>query len=418
MKRRSHDGPTAGVETPIQTETPILILGVDSQSMHHGALGIMRSAGRLGVPVFHIHSGPSAPISRSRYNSGRVSFPSRATAAQRLAILRDFSRDHGRAVLIPVDDVSAMFVEEHLVVLKDDFLFPHQPSGLARALSSKREMHRLCIEHDIPTPTAEFPQSENDVARHAQEAVFPVVAKRIDASLSCAPGAPSVAIARNSSELLDTYRMMESPDAPNVLLQEYIPGTPESIWMLNGYFDDQSECRVAFTGQKIRQSPPHTGATTLGVCRPSVAVEETTKRFMKAVGYRGILDLGYRFDHRDGQYKLLDVNPRIGATFRLFVGSNGMDVLRALYFDLTGQPVPATEQPDGRCWIVEPLDTRSAVTYIREGEITVTQWVRSLRRIDEAAWWSRDDPLPFLAMVVSLLTGRARKRLRRHGVRG
>jgi hypothetical protein len=79
--------------------------------------------------------------------------------------------------------------------------------------------------------------------------------------------------------------------------------------------------------------------------------------------------------------------------------------------------VPATEQPDGRCWIVEPLDTRSAITYIREGEITVTQWVRSLRRIDEAAWWSRDEPLPFLAMAVSLLTGRARKRLRRHGAR-
>ena len=31
---------------------------------------------------------------------------------------------------------------------------------------------------------------------------------------------------------------------------------------------------------------------------------------------------------------------RLGQTFRLFVGENGLDVLRALYLDLTGQPVP------------------------------------------------------------------------------
>ena len=58
---------------------------------------------------------------------------------------------------------------------------------------------------------------------------------------------------------------------------------------------------------------------------------------MKAIGYQGILDIGYRYDRRDGQYKVLDVNPRIGCTFRLFAATNGMDVARALYLDMTGQ---------------------------------------------------------------------------------
>jgi len=38
------------------------------------------------------------------------------------------------------------------------------------------------------------------------------------------------------------------------------------------------------------------------------------------------MDLDYRFDKRDGQYKLLDFNPRIGAQFRLLVDDNGLDV--------------------------------------------------------------------------------------------
>jgi D-aspartate ligase len=391
--------------------TPILILGIDGGSMHHGALGIMRSAGQLGVAVFHAHAGGDTPISRSRYNAGRVRLPEDATSAQRIDALLDFSRSHGRALLIPVDDVSAMFVEEHSEALREAFLFPQQPAGLARSLAGKRDMHELCLRHDVPTPLAMFPSSRADVAAHGAEADFPVVLKRIDASLPCAPAAPSVAIAHSPQELLAAYALMESPQAPNVMLQEYIPGSAESIWMLNGYFDADSECPVAFTGQKIRQAPPRTGATTLGVCRSNPVVESTTRAFMKAVGYRGILDLGYRYDARDGQYKLLDVNPRIGATFRLFVGPDGMDVLRAMYLDLTGQSVPGTSQTEGRRWLVEPLDLRTSLTLMRERELTPGAWARSLRGVQETAWFSRDDYRPTLATGAQLLRGRLRKLL-------
>ncbi|MDP2736014.1 MAG: hypothetical protein Q8P12_07465 [bacterium] len=70
--------------------------------------------------------------------------------------------------------------------------------------------------------------------------------------------------------------------------------------------------------------------------------------FAKAIGYRGVLDIGFRFDHRDGLHKLLDVNPRIGSLFRLFTSDNGMDVVRALYLDLTVQPVIAGQALGGR----------------------------------------------------------------------
>ena len=44
-------------------------------------------------------------------------------------------------------------------------------------------------------------------------------------------------------------------------------------------------------------------------------MEIQTKRLMQAVGYRGPLDIGYRFDARDGKYKLLD---EIRASAQLF----------------------------------------------------------------------------------------------------
>jgi predicted ATP-grasp superfamily ATP-dependent carboligase len=221
-----------------------------------------------------------------------------------------------------------------------------------------------------------------------------------------------VRIVQDGRELREAYRLMESPQAPNVMLQEYVPAGPRAGWMLNGYFDAASECATLFTGVKLRTSPPYAGATTLGVCLSNPPLEETTRRFMKAVGYRGILDIGYRLDSRDGLYKLLDVNPRIGATFRLFVGAGGVDVLRALYLDLTGQGVPSATPPLGRRWIVEPLDPVSSLAYARRGDLTLAAWARSLRGVREGAWFAADDPLPFLALWPTLLGDRLSRRLR------
>ena len=35
---------------------------------------------------------------------------------------------------------------------------------------------------------------------------------------------------------------MEDPDQTNLMLQEYIPGGDDSVWMFNGYSDANSEC--------------------------------------------------------------------------------------------------------------------------------------------------------------------------------
>src|SRR5262245_59251529 len=141
--------------------------------------------------------------------------------------------------------------------------------------------------------------------------------------------------------------------------------------------------------------------TSLGICLPNPVVEAATKTLVKGVGYKGILDIGYRYDSRDGLCKLLDINPRLGATFRLFVADNGMDVVRAEYLHFTGQPVPAGNISTGRKWILENADLRSCIRYYRDGVLTVTDWVRSYRGVEECAWYAPDDMMPFLRMCSS-----------------
>jgi len=331
-----------------------------------------------------------------------------------LEILLNYGARHHGTMLLAVDDAGAMFVDDHGAALAEVFLLPRQPRGLARSLADKREMHRLCVAHDIPTPSATCPESEADVREHAATAAFPVVVKRIDASLPTDSPVSNVLVARDREQLLAACGAIGSRVAPNVMLQEYIPEAPRANWMFNGYFDEHSRCRVAFTGQKLRQAPPDAGATTLGVCRSNPLLVRTTERFMQAVGYRGIVDMDYRLDPRDGRYKLLDVNPRIGSSFRLFVAADGKDVLQAMYLDLTGRSAPTpTEQQEGRRWIVEPQDLQSSIAHMRDGGLKLRDWLGSLRHVDEAAWWTLEDPAPFCAMSTSLLANRARRHIQR-----
>ena len=136
-----------------------------------------------------------------------------------------------------------------------------------------------------------------------------------------------------------------------------------------------------------------------------------------AIGFRGIADLDLRFDPRDAQYKLLDFNPRLGAQFRLFTTGTGVNVARAAYLDLTGQPAEAGEMTRGRRFLVENYDPLGAVGYWRRGELGLGSWVRSLRRVDEVAWLARDDLRPF-GLMCARMAWRGLTRRRQSNARG
>jgi len=385
---------------PIDASTPVLAL-----KAHHGTLGIARSLGRLGVPVHVMHSDLTHPVFSSRYIVRGYAWdfdraPAELTVSQLVGLGHEIG---GKPVLIPTSDDTAELVADHAAELAEVFRFQDNPPEVVRALSNKRALHALARRHGIPTAETTFPESIEEVRRFTETATFPVMLKASDGLRLQARTGKKMVIARSAEALLEWYQRLEDPANPVLMLQEYIPGGDDTIWMFDGYFDQSSDCVFGVTGKKLRQFPVHTGATSLGICLENAPTRDLTCRFMKAIGYRGILDIGFRFDARDGSYRLLDPNPRIGQTFRLFVSREGWDVARLLYLDLTGQPLPQATPVEGRKWIVEDWDLESSLDYRREGTLTVGDYYRSLRGIAEAAWWARDDRAPFWRIARGVL---------------
>jgi predicted ATP-grasp superfamily ATP-dependent carboligase len=259
-------------------------------------------------------------------------------------------------------------------------------------------MQQLASLHGVATAQSVLPRSKDDVERFIETTVFPLMVKETGGGRLRSRLGGGKFIVRTPRELRDLYAQAEDLENPNLIIQEFIPGED---WMFDGYFDVNSQCLFGITGRKIRRFPVNTGVTSLGICEVNETVFETTTAFMRAIGYQGILDIGYRFDRRDGRYKVLDINPRIGCTFRLFTASNGLDVAQALYLDMTGQPVPSACIAHGRKWLVEDFDLFSALRAWRDGALSPKEWLRSLAGVQEAACFALDDPLPFLMMAVA-----------------
>ena len=85
---------------------------------------------------------------------------------------------------------------------------------------------------------------------------------------------------QNERSLLALYNRYEDPFNPTFMLQEYIPGGDDSIWMFNGYFNNKSECLFSITGRKSPNTSLQ-GDDLSGVCLRNDVVAETTKDFMR-----------------------------------------------------------------------------------------------------------------------------------------
>jgi D-aspartate ligase len=378
---------------------PVLVLKTGYYVLHHGGLGIIRSLGMLDVPVFTTVEDRFAPAGLSKYLTGTFVWNNRDLPR---SLLLEGLQIIGRqlkspTVLIPTDDVGAILIAEEALTLQQWFLFPKLRSDIPRSLADKSRLHTLCKQLGVPCPQTISPGTISEVYEFIETAAFPVVVKPSRQWLN-SKLKPS--IVSSPRELLDLYRRSEAQVASNLLIQEYIRDGED--WLFNGYCNATSTCLVGFTGRKLRTFPPQLGCATLSRSVANPVLLRQNEALIEAIPYAGIMDIDYRFDKRDGQYKLLDFNPRIGAQFRLFENSERIDVVRALYNDLTGVSLQKSPQVEGRVFVNEPYDCVVSMRYVSRRELSVKDWWRSFKGAKECAWFRWDDPVPFIMIWIRL----------------
>ena len=147
----------------------------------------------------------------------------------------------------------------------------------------------------------------------------------------------------------------------------------------------------------IRSHPPQLGRSSTFVETIDLPLlEQFATQFLVAINFYGLVEVEFRLDPRDGQYKLLDVNARTWGYHSLGQAA-GVDFPYMLYLDQLGKPVSCSRARTGVCWVRLLTDFPVGIHGSLLKRWGFWQYLQSLCGADTEAVFDAHDLLPSLA---------------------
>src|SRR5712664_3094756 len=97
------------------TSIAALVLSFSAYPFHQSSLGIIRTLGRVGIPVFAVQRNSLIPSGVSRYLAGKFLWRTDAQDSGRFleGMVRIGKILDRPTILVPADDLSAILIAEH-----------------------------------------------------------------------------------------------------------------------------------------------------------------------------------------------------------------------------------------------------------------------------------------------------------------
>jgi D-aspartate ligase len=386
-----------GAVPPAPHAIGAVVIGGDYQG-----LGIVRSLGRRGVPVCVVDDEYS--ISRySRYCDSFVRVAELHDHRQSVNGLLEIGKRLGMNgwVLYPTREELVAAFSHHRSELSEVFRVPTADWESVKWAWDKRNTYRLAKQLDIPTPATYYPENIAQLA-DLNEVPPPFVIKPAIKEHFFYAAKAKAWRANSHSELRDLFpKASKMAGSGEIMVQELIPGGGSQQFSYCAFFRNE-EPVGKMVARRVRQHPPLFGkASTYVETVDLPALEELSERFLRAIGYYGLVEMEYKLDPRDSRYKLLDVNARTWGYHS--VGAHaGVDFSYMLYCDQVGLPVAARKGQPGSAWVRTTTDIPAAMAVIFSGETGWRSYFRSLAKCNVEAVFSASDPLPGVAELALL----------------
>ena len=377
-------------------------------------LSFARSLGRRGVPVILVDSARSIGL-YSRYAKS-VALPRDASDETMLGVLDAIGARLDRpAALFPTSDASCLLVAEHRPRLERHFRFLLPDRDTVARIVDKSAQYEVARAAGVPLPVTCVPRSAAELEEAGRTVRYPALLKPFRSHRRPAamrdPGM-KVMVAGSAAELRAAYDRAVAMQI-DVVLQEVVPGDDSAIYGYWGFWDAVGRERAWVTRRKIRQSPPGFGDGSVQQTVDAPEVAELSRRLLRAFAYRGFAGVEFKRDARDGTLRLIELNARTESGNQLAI-SAGVDLPWIGYCDLVGDvgAIDAVARP-GVQLVNEEWDLKAFLALRALGELSLRDWVRSLRGTTAFAFGAWDDPAPLVVLAVRIGRAGLRRLVRR-----
>jgi predicted ATP-grasp superfamily ATP-dependent carboligase len=308
-------------------------------------------------------------------------------------------------VLFPTRDETVAAFSRHRNRLAEYFRVTTPRWEVVRWAWDKKNTYDRAAELGIPVPRTFNPRTEEelgDLYSRLPLALKPAVKE----NFFYATGAKAWRV-ETPDQLHDLFCKAIRQIAPEeILIQEIIPGDGQQQYSYCAFFRD-GEAHSSLVAKRIRQHPREFGraATYVETIDSSEApvVEELSLRFLKDIDYYGLVEVEFKRDHRDGRFKLLDVNARTWG-FHSIGGPAGVDFPYLLFADQTGEQVERGKGKAGVGWLRLVTDLPTVAADLFTGHTDLGAYVKSLSlyRTCVESVFCLEDVAPSIAELVLL----------------
>jgi D-aspartate ligase len=367
-----------------------VVIGGDFQG-----LGIVRSLGRRGFPVCVIDDEPSI-ASYSKYTTHFVRVKNLRDEQETIQAVLNVGRQLKLQdwVLYPTRDETVAAFSLNRELLSRTFRVPTPEWNIVQWAWDKRKTFELAQKLGIGTPNSWFPLCVNDLDRIT--AKFPLVIKPTIKQHFIYETKVKAWRADDRNDLIRLFQKAAAIVPPGeTMIQDLIPGGSDQLFGYCAFFKNGSALGTMVTQYK-RQHPPQFGRScTFVETVENAQIESLALAFLKAMDYYGLVELEFKLDSRDGQYKLLDVNARTWGYHALGAAA-GVDFSRMLFEDQIGEKVQPVRARPGITWIRLATDFPVGILAVLRRQLNPWAYLKSVTTFDIESVFAFEDPLPTL----------------------
>jgi D-aspartate ligase len=366
------------------------------------ALGIARRLGRRGVPVC-VLTDEHILAYLSRY----VRYHFRWPTTEPLAFLTNLAAEGFAGwTIFPSGDESAAFVSGNHASLSRHFILTTPPWPVFRWAYDKQLTYKLASSAGVPCPRTFYPEGRAEL--ETIECSFPILLKPSSKQEPNRFTREKAWRVSNRAEMLTRYDEACALIKPeSIMLQDFIPGGGDRQFSYAALCLDGAPL-ASLVAIRRRQHPIDFGQSSSFVeSVEEPEVERLAHVVLRAISYSGLVEVEFKRDPRDDQFKLLDVNPRVWGWHTLGAAA-GVDFPYLAWQLANGRQISKTHARPGVKWVRAVTDALVVLQQLRAGCFSLRDYVSSIRSPIERAIWARDDPLPAVFEIPALIYARYR----------
>ena len=358
---------------------------------HIQALGIARMAHKIGLRT-ELFSDYRASITRFSRTCNTFHLFKNETDLAQILSGKGQVKD---TLLIPTNDRLLGFLMKNYDVLRQSYHMSFPEPAITDICFNKRKTYQFAGELGIQLPESHFPDNEEQLMKLSEKINYPVILKPAIMYKFYDITGKKVYLCDSAEELIKNYLLFVSViPADEVIVQEFLMGGAENLYSF-GSFSADGQVLGSFMANRIRQKPMDFGVSTCFAKTVNIdQLRELSHLILSKLKYFGPSEIEFMYDQNENEFKLIEINPRFWKWHSL-ANALGINLVELMVKYLDGNQIQAvTSTRENVAWIERLTDTYVVLGELLAGNMSIGEYLATLKMQKESACWSWKDPMP------------------------